>query len=135
MKNRHHKFLIWILVLALIVVAYLYFSKSMKSEASEDSSLNSSLGDISSEDSQIAQDTAFLSTLSSLMSIKIDTSIFKNKSFLSLKDNSVKLDTPVAGRTNPFAPLISTDNPVSNVGSNLLPITNQTLQTTLSTNN
>jgi hypothetical protein len=60
--------------------------------------------------------TAFLSTLLSLNRINVDDSIFKTKSFSSLRDNTVPIasDTPV-GRPNPFASIDIESSSDSNI--------------------
>jgi hypothetical protein len=96
-------------IIVILIALYMQFSSSLKSEADTTSPLSSSLADSytggapGSTDNQIAQDTAFLQTLTSLTRIKIDASVFSNKSFLSLKNNEVMIESVVAGRPNPFA--------------------------------
>ncbi len=79
---------------------------------SKDQNSNSSLSiydsSIPSEniDTQISDDTAFLSTLLGLSEIKIDSQLFLNPTFNSLEDNTVEIvNSGVIGRENPFAPL------------------------------
>jgi len=43
--------------------------------------------------------------LSSIKSLKIDSSLFSDILFSRLKDNSVKIEPVVPGRPNPFAPI------------------------------
>lgn len=114
-----------ILILSAIALlsfgAYVYFSNSLSVDAA-DSSLSSSQGSPSpvnalASSDKISQDTAFLSTLTSLTKIKIDTSLFTDTSFNALNDNTVILEQSVPGRVNPFAPIegqtpVSTDSPV-----------------------
>lgn len=112
MKNTsYNKFLVLISIIILLSGAYLYFYEGSKSEAADtsSSSLSSSLDSSSttSLDSQIANETAFLSSLSLIKKIKIDTSIFTSKSFNLLKDNDVSLEEVTPGRLNPFAPVNS----------------------------
>jgi len=109
MNKTYHKFLIIFSILVIIGGVYFYFSNSLMSEASLSSSLDSSgfvdgavLGD-----DKIALDIAFISTLTSLNKIEIDTTLFENKSFRNLNDNTVKLEPSVSGRINPFAPITS----------------------------
>jgi hypothetical protein len=108
-QSKSKKFLKGVVALVILLAVYLHFSSSPKSEADTTSPLSSSLIDPSvgalpsASDSQIAQDTAFLQTLTSLTRIKIDVSLFSSKSFMSLKNNEVPIDPVVAGRPNPFA--------------------------------
>lgn len=113
MKKKYNKILITILIFVSIIAGYNYLSNSVNTEASE-SPLKSSVGDLSNNSVQISEDTAFIASLNSLRVIKIDTSIFKNKSFILLKDNSVILkNSEEPGRSNPFAPFISNISPVT----------------------
>ncbi len=107
MNKTYHKFLIAFTIFVVFGGVYLYFSNSLKSEASLISSLASSAPeDLTSTDQKITNDIAFISTLSSLNNIKIDTSLFTNLSFVSLKDNTVLLEEDIiSGRVNPFAPV------------------------------
>ena len=49
--------------------------------------------------------TELLIVLRSLQGLTIDTSVFEDRAYLSLKDYSVILDVVPQGKTNPFAPL------------------------------
>lgn len=127
MNKKYHKILITVLILVGIIAGYNYFSNSFNTEASE-SPLNSSVGELSNVSVQISGDTAFIASLNSLRIIKIDTSIFKNKSFNLLKDNSVILkNSEVAGRSNPFAPFSSTSSVISPIVNTSNPIIYQTM--------
>ncbi len=112
MNTTYHKFLIISAIAIILGGVYVYFSNDLKVHADTPSSslVSSSLGDISasviqSEDQQIAEDTAFLLTLTSLTKIKIDTSLFSRASFNALNDNTVLLQASPTGRPNPFAPI------------------------------
>jgi hypothetical protein len=102
-----HTFLITLSLALLLGSAYLYFSHGLDVKAATSSGLESSSGTSSPEegtvDAKIAEDTAFLATLTSLTKITIDTSIFKDKSFNLLTDHTVVLEQAVPGRPNPFA--------------------------------
>ena len=100
-----------------MLVGVLYFSHTTKTQAETSpisSSLNPSAKSSSpisgSSDSQITQDTAFLATLASLTQNKIDTTLFGNDAFTSLKDNEIAIEPVTPGRINPFATI---DTPVS----------------------
>ncbi len=111
MKTKSKKFIKAAALGALLIGGYLHFSGDLKSEAdTTNNPLASSLNEgamgsfgATGTDSQITQDTAFLQTLTSLTRIKIDVSLFANKSFRSLKNNEVVIEPVVAGRPNPFA--------------------------------
>ena len=123
MKKTHNKFLI-ISTLILFVGAYLYFSGDLKSkpfvQVAYGSSLESSVGGTPStptpSSGDVSSDTAFLASLMSLKDIKIDVSLFSNKSFMALQNNAIKIDTVEPGRKNPFSP-IDTSKPV-----NIIPV-------------
>jgi hypothetical protein len=107
MNRTYHKFLILFTIFILFGGLYLYFSNSIESEAALSSSLDSSLPTTEgvSSDEKINSDIAFITTLASLTKIKIDTTLFYNKSFQNLNDNTVKLEVSASGRLNPFAPI------------------------------
>lgn len=115
MRKIYNTFLIVFSICLLFLGVYIYFSHSMSVQAASaltsDSSLTSNSDsnpakDFSgSADAKIAADTAFLATLTSLTKIHIDTSIFSNEAFKKLQDNTVVLEKPDPGRTNPFAPI------------------------------
>ena len=49
--------------------------------------------------------TGLLLTLKSLQNLSIDTSVFEDQAYRSLKDHSVILEVVPQGKVNPFAPL------------------------------
>lgn len=114
MKRIYNNFLIISTFTILIGGVYLYFSKDLNSNGIVPVAFGSSLSNLSgtevsavnpiSED-KISSDILFLAALVSLKNIKIDATLFTNKSFNKLKDNTVKMDQVEAGRTNPFAPV------------------------------
>lgn len=107
MNRIYHKFLIVFTIFVLLGGLYLYFSNSIKSEAALTSSLDSSLQGtgLGTIDEKINSDIAFIATLASLTKIKIDTTLFTNKSFQNLNDNTVNLEAGIPGRGNPFSPI------------------------------
>lgn len=126
MKIKHNKFLIMLVSVLFIGGGYLYFSRDTvdsrslvpiaygSSLATSDGNEVSALAGLSGSE-KISSDIAFLKTLVSLEKIKIDTAFFKNKYFIALQNNAVKIEPVEAGRNNPFAPIqtISVkDNPV-----------------------
>lgn len=72
----------------------------------------------------------FNAALSSIKTIEIDTSIFSNQAYKTLRDYPVNLGTDVIGRINPFAPVGS--DPVTSESSQSSQI--QTLQPAKITN-
>ncbi|MFA6355046.1 MAG: hypothetical protein WCW65_01305 [Candidatus Paceibacterota bacterium] len=113
MHTKYNKFLIVSFIIVSIFGIYSYFYNDLKSEAAvddEDASLTSSLDSTAvvptptSSSNQLAEDTAFLSKLASLTTIKVDTTLFTDKAFELLKDNNIRLEPVPYGRINPFAP-------------------------------
>lgn len=114
MKKIYNKFLIVSTIALFIGGVYLYFSNNLNSgtimPVAFGSSLASSTGALpltvpTSAQDKISSDISFLTILASLKVIKIDTSIFADKSFNALLDNGVKLVPVAPGRINPFAPI------------------------------
>ena len=54
-----------------------------------------------------------IALLAELKSIELDTSILQNPTFLTLEDFSVSLTAEPVGRSNPFAPLGTSNTPVA----------------------
>lgn len=140
MHRSYNKFLIVIAIAIILSGTYVYFSNDLDAQAaSTNNSTNSPLVSsnalptlTSSRNEKISQDTAFLTTLTSLNKLKIDTSIFSRQSFMSLRDNTVTLEQVIPGRPNPFAP-IKSENNTSIVATEMSPVT--TNEATEITNN
>lgn len=114
MNKIYHKFLIVFTILIIFSCVYFYFSKSVRSEAALSSSLDPSLTNNSLVTSdQINNDIAFITTLTSLNGIKIDTTLFNDRAFQSLNNNIVQLESVTPGRPNPFAPINSLNDAFS----------------------
>jgi hypothetical protein len=143
----YKKFLVISTLALFIFGVYSYFLNDSNNEifpmAKADSSLVSSNGQpynpIEVVDT-VASDISFLTTLSALKRIKIDTSIFSNNLFNGLRNNSVKMETGMVGRTNPFAPIntnLSTSNtPIPKITTDLptqITSTTATLNGTINT--
>lgn len=121
MHKTYNKFLILIAIAILLSGSYVYFSHDLDAQAASTSNQNNSaltssnglskVPVLDSRNEKISQDTAFLTTLTSLNKLKIDTSIFSRQSFISLRDNTVTLEQVTPGRPNPFAPINSENNP------------------------
>lgn len=117
MKTIHNKFLKISIITIFLFGISLYFSNNYYSltPVAYGSSLTSTTGGTTSSSNsvspdKISSDIAFLSTLSSLESIKIDTSLFTNKAFLALRDNAIKIEPIEPGRKNPFSPMSATNS-------------------------
>jgi hypothetical protein len=73
------------------------------------------------EDAIVKQDSTNMSkmgaevlvALNQLKTLKLDESVFKDKTFISLKDFSKPLGTEPIGRINPFYPIGVENNPAS----------------------
>ncbi len=127
MKKIYNKFLIIVIIVVSIGGAYISSSNDLASgslvKVAHASSLTSSTGFISSalsslsSSDKISADIAFLTTLTSLKRIKIDKSIFSNKSFISLRNNAVKIDPVSPGRVNPFSPIGVNNRTVNTVST------------------
>jgi hypothetical protein len=137
MKRIYNNFLIISTLAIFIGGSYLYFSKDLDSNGivpvAFGSSLSNSAGaEVSAVnpvvEDKISSDILFLTALLSLKNIKIDTTLFTNKSFSKLKDNAVKIDQVQVGRINPFAPVNVTKS--NNVVSALKVTTEEPTQIT-----
>lgn len=109
MKN--HTFKIFLIVISVIIalsLVYLYIYRNNQLEAA-DSPLSSSSESNINTGSQTDSNLNFISTLSSIKKINIDPNFFNSNIFISLKDNSVDLESVTPGRVNPFSP-IDTNN-------------------------
>jgi len=112
-----NKFLIVFVTVLFIGGVYSYSSTGVNSgpfvkvaqgsslESSASGALASTTTPVVTSTGSVSSDTAFLASLMSLNRIKIDTSIFTNKAFMALVNNSVKIDKVDPGRTNPFSPI------------------------------
>lgn len=143
MRNIYNKFLIVSTIALLIGGVYLYNLNHLNYTKNTPVAFNSllasssdSLASIQSsgaQENKISSDVSFLTTLVSLKNIKIDTTLFTNKSFNVLKDNAVKLEPVVAGRANPFAPINASTAGVGTDGSTSKVVTDQPTQVTNTT--
>lgn len=105
--NPKFKNIIIIVVVALVLILVYFFL--IKKDPAEDALLTSSntLSDNKASQAQESTlETDFISLLLSVKSIKLEDSIFSNKSFSFLKDSSIVLiQEGNEGRVNPFAPI------------------------------
>ena len=70
------------------------------------SSNNSEYDEFASENSDIELQTQkILSDTNKINELKIDTTIFDDQSFMSLRDYGISITDVQPGRSNPFAPL------------------------------
>ncbi len=93
-------------IAVILILIYVVFIKGAPEESnlvisSGETSSNTSISD---KGSSISED--FLSVLLNVKNIKLEDTIFSDRSFINLKDSSILL-TPSGdeGRLNPFAPI------------------------------
>jgi regulatory protein YycI of two-component signal transduction system YycFG len=108
MTSKIKNIIIFTVIAALLILAYIFFIKPSPEEKSlvSYSPLNTELPNTNTLDqnSLITQD--LLSVLLSVKSIKLDDAIFSDEAFINLKDSSILLTSPGdEGRLNPFAPI------------------------------
>ncbi len=115
-------FLIVLVILVVGVVANYFLSKGTPAPSTSSLSSSAKAGGVAVQPGQQSEFAVLLSTINS---INIDTSVFKNPSYLSLRDYPVSLGTDTIGRPNPFAP-IGTDTVDGTVVA--APLQFQTLQ-------
>jgi len=137
MHRKYNKFLIVSAITLIIGSVYIYFSNNLDVQAvstpvSSNSAVSSQNGSVASSviktEDQIVVDTAFISTLTSLTKIEIDTSIFSNPGFKALNDNTVNLEAVAPGRPNPFAPIQTIPSTNNSIASPV--VTNEPTQIT-----
>jgi regulatory protein YycI of two-component signal transduction system YycFG len=108
MTSKIKNIIIFTVITALLILAYIFFIKPSPEEKSLVfySPSNTELPNTNTLDqnSLITQD--LLSVLLSVKSIKLDDAIFSDEAFINLKDSSILLTSPGdEGRLNPFAPI------------------------------
>ncbi len=113
MASKIKNIIIFTVIAALLILAYILFFKPTASQqnlvsSSSTSATGTALPDANtlSQNSVIAQN--FLAVLLSVRSIKLDDSIFSDPAFTNLHDSSISLASPGPGdegRLNPFAPI------------------------------
>lgn len=98
MNNKKNKVIIVITLLIAAFVVFVYFKNN---------SIDSSGSSIVAEQkvAEFAGAREILSLLNRMSTVKLDDSIFSDKSFISLNDTTVVLVSQPVGRNNPFAPL------------------------------
>ena len=128
-----------VVVAVVLVLVYVFFIK----KAPESAPLTSSsgvpaTGDVSTttpSDGTADISSGFISLLLSVKSIKLDDSILKDQSFLSLRDSSITLvQDGNEGRPNPFAPIGSESiTPPTDSTALTVPMTSSSLSPTTPT--
>ena len=114
-----------VLIVAVALVAYFYYESTITVS-------NSGLESTSGTSDAQAAGMRVLNLLSQIRSLKIDTSVFKDPAYLSLRDYSVAIPQENVGRPNPFAPLsgISSTSTVTTMGASTSTATTSRTRTT-----
>ncbi len=97
-KSSKKSILISIAIVVIAVIGYFYYSG--KSQGSDTSLL---VATPNAEEQAVG--ARVLSLLNQIQSLHIDTTIFKNPAYQSLRDYTVSIPALNVGRYNPFAPL------------------------------
>lgn len=107
--NKKLKIVIFIVVgLIAVVIALSVFGGSSATPPASTGALSTTAtlpGNATRPAGTATGSSEFSALLSNVKSIDIDTSIFQNNAYKSLRDYPVSLGTDVVGRQNPFAPI------------------------------
>ncbi len=101
-KKSSNKLIIGMIIMVLVVFLAYFYSRGTPT-TDGDSLLEGSI-DPETVEAQIAGERV-LTLLNQLNSLKLDTSIFENKSYRSLVDYTIAIPEQNIGRANPFAPV------------------------------
>jgi hypothetical protein len=111
MSKKVKIFAIVALAIALVIAAFSFLGSSTSAPAAPASNtLVTSSGQpvaaaLNGQAGPAQNIDQFSILLSTIQSISIDTTIFQNKAYVTLRDNPIQVGTDIAGRPNPFAPL------------------------------
>ena len=97
-KTSKKNIVIIVVIIIAAIIGYFYYEGSTPVT-------NSSLQTTAASDDAQAVGARVLALLNQIRSLKIDTSIFKDPSYMTLRDYSVAIPQENVGRPNPFAPL------------------------------
>lgn len=104
--SKKLKILMAVLIILIIFFVYsVFFSGDNKKENNLSVSNNATQTGATAKTDSFAEGQEILDMLSSLKSVKMDTSFFNDKTFKSLVDFSVEIAPQPAGRSNPFSPI------------------------------
>ncbi len=99
-QSTPHRTWIWVTIIIVVAgIGYFYFYGGTTPASSglvQTSAGNTSGSDVGAQ---------VLTLLNQIQSLKIDTSIFSDPGYLTLRDYSVAIPPVNVGRPNPFAPL------------------------------
>lgn len=90
------------IVVVLVIAVFIVYSVTFKGDGPADLLISQSVSDVDAESTVVRE---FLALLNTLNNLSLDTSIFQDPIFNSLRDESVQLIDQPRGRRNPFAPL------------------------------
>ena len=108
MNKKLKTILILLVVVVIIGIVANYFIQNKKTPspvAQNPLTASSRAAGVAVQTVPTAAVTEFSMLLSTIKSISIDTSLFTNRSYLSLRDFPITLGTEIVGRPNPFAPV------------------------------
>lgn len=99
-KTSYKTIAISIILVVLAAVAYFYYNGKPSSSSSV----------LSSQDAEGEGDASMrmMSLFNQIKSLHIDTSLFKDSGYQTLRDYSTPIPTESVGRSNPFAPIPGT---------------------------
>ncbi|MEI7463553.1 MAG: hypothetical protein WCK03_04145 [Candidatus Taylorbacteria bacterium] len=113
-KSSKKTIIIIVVLIVASAIAYFYYESS-------NTVTNSGLETTAETTDAQAAGARVLSLLNQIKSIKIDTTVFKDPSYLSLRDYSVEIPQDNVGRSNPFAPLPGTASATTTPGTTVTP--------------
>ena len=91
-----------IIIIVLVIAVFIAYSVLFKKDKGADLLISQSVSGVDAESTVVRE---FLALLNTLNNLSLDTSIFRDSVFNSLRDESVQLIDEPRGRRNPFAPL------------------------------
>jgi flagellar basal body-associated protein FliL len=109
-KSSKKTAIIIIVIIIVALIAYFYYEGNTPVS-------NSSLETTVATNEAQAVGVRVLTLLNQIKSLKVDTDLFKDASYLTLQDYSVQIPPENVGRSDPFAPLVGMQRTGSTTGS------------------
>lgn len=109
-KSSKKTAVIIVVIIIVTLIAYFYYAGSAPVS-------NSSLETTIANNEAQADGVRVLTLLNQIKSLKIDSDLFKNVSYLTLQDYSIQIPPENVGRPDPFAPLVGMQRTSSTTGS------------------